>query len=206
MSNVKFTFNNEKISIVQSGEIIIPQSEEGTTDENGILIATEIFKRIPVHNIMRALQQEDDRFMYVIVDFDVKEIEIRKKYILSVICDRDDLSKNEDFEIEAKTDEEGRMYRSIYKNKENALVALVDYRDDPNDEWTSELVLHYDKGPVARSVVDFVTRVVQIAFNHKRFTTFKEVETYVNDFLTKKGNELKTEKALKAYFEKYNKE
>ena len=189
----KMDINKDDIGVVQGGEVVLPQSDDGLYKDDGVMDAYEVFKRVSMHNVMRAIQR-DDLFGYAFVDFTMEQIECRKKYKLTIIYNKDDPSTNEEKIIEARDEEEGRMYRDIYKHPESAFLALIDHRDTVDDEWESEIILHYDKGPVSRGIVDACTKVLQVALDHKRFKDLQELKDFTNKYLVKKQQEAKDAK------------
>ena len=184
--------NEEGVDVVQGGEVVLPQSDDGLYREDGIMDAYEVFKRVSMNNIMRAIQKMD-RFAYGFVDFKIEQIECRKKYKLTILYDKNDPSLNEEKIIEVSSEEEGRLYRSMYRNPENAFIALVDYRDSVEEEWKSEVLMHYDKGAFARGIVTFCTKILQVALDHKVFTTLEDLKQYVKQFLADRSREREEE-------------
>ena len=133
------------------------------------------------YELLNAIDFVDD-YNYVIPSFTMTEHEIRKHYECVFHLDPDDPSKDHHLDIIPETEEEGRIYRKIFKNPESANWIFVQKGEKDKTELTYEVIMVYEPGSSKDMALKFTEALLNHFFNYKKFRTFKEIEKIVQEY------------------------
>ena len=114
--------------------------------------------------------------------FTMTEIESRKHYQATFYLDADNHDLDYHMDITPETEEEGRMYRKIFKNPASGLWVFVQTGKKDVENLNYEALMVYEPSSEKEMALKFTEALLTHYFNYKKYKTFKEVNVAVNAY------------------------
>lgn len=173
----------EKKEVLTQDDYFVRGHYKQLGEEFEYIHAVDAMQCIHPYELINSIDFVDD-YNYIIPSFTMTEIESRKHYQATFFLDPDNHDMDYHMDITPDNEEEGRIYRKIFKNPASGLWVFVQTGIPDDQNLNYEAIMVYEPSSEREMALKFTEALLNHYFNYKKYRTFKEVNVAVNAYRT----------------------